>query len=490
MTRGHKRIISPINIESKSLRALGKYYRLPPFQYFKQINTIWFERLHGFGPDADACIFVSVCWTDTALRRADFLVTTVFVFVLFRDDMGIFGDKDEAFRFHPSLLEHRKFLDEKLGINDTPRPDDGGNTEENTDGDLVRHKLLSLVINSVASVCSAVVTNDMRVFLMVYEMMCNFPLATVAVLQIDDDVEGCHGHSIREEDGQRKTGYSCVMADDTQRGKTALILAGGGMRSAHGAGFLAALADMGLTHPDIVIGTSGNAGNALYFAAGQYSSLRRVWCDILPYSHFINPWRFWKLMDIDYLVDTLFKKQAPLDIHALRSSSIRWMIPITDPATGTTHYANTEDGYDVFELLRAAKSIPLLFGKSSMLGGKEYIDGEVGPTLEDHAHRALVEGATRLVIVENRSVPTTSMGFAKRLYAHLQPAGLRDAMLRDFSTTSTCIVGPAGVHAVCVFPSDLPARFASHDRASLTATFERGHADAMALASELRTLLS
>lgn len=83
------------------------------------------------------------------------------------------------------------------------------------------------------------------------------------------------------------------------------------MRSAHGGGFLCALAqELGIATPDILVASSGDAGNILYFSAGQYESIKRIWEKLLSTPKFISPWRFWRVMDIDYLIDTVFKERT------------------------------------------------------------------------------------------------------------------------------------------------------------------------------------
>ena len=186
--------------------------------------------------------------------------------------------------------------------------------------------------------------------------------------------------------------------------KTAIILVVGSMRSAHGAGFLYALEkEMALPKPDIMIGSSGNAANVLYHCADQIEEMRRIWLQLLSTPRFISIWRFWRIMNIDYLVDTVFKHQEPLDVKQVQSTPIEWCIPLTDYDTGKTLYVSAGDDFDPFELLRGAKAIPILFGKKVRTGHRQYIDGEFGATLQDHVSHALALGARRIVIVNHFS---------------------------------------------------------------------------------------
>ena len=96
-------------------------------------------------------------------------------------------------------------------------------------------------------------------------------------------------------------------------GKLALILSGGGMTCAYSAGATVGLVDKyNFKNPDIAIGSSGGAGTLAYYVAGQYDAIRNIWTNLLATRKFINSLRFWKIIDIDYVIDVVFTKQEPL----------------------------------------------------------------------------------------------------------------------------------------------------------------------------------
>lgn len=271
--------------------------------------------------------------------------------------------------------------------------------------------------------------------------------------------------------------------------KTAIILAGGGMRSGHGAGFLYAMAtQIGITAPDLIIGTSGDAANVAYFAAQQYESMKIVWTEHVTARKFVNPWRFWRVLDIDYLVDTLFKKTEPLDILKLRASSIQWFIPVTDFDTGTTRYIGAKDNLDPFEVLRAAKAIPVLYGKVITLFDHRCIDGEIGSTLEDHIKFAVKMGATRVLVI-NHSVWTKKTRAAIRIYAAFTPEDMRRAIERDITTDVSCITMP-NVTIVCVMAETVAPGPIIKDKIQMREIFDKGVSDALAIQDELRQLFT
>ena len=274
-------------------------------------------------------------------------------------------------------------------------------------------------------------------------------------------------------------------------GKTAIIMAGGAMRSVHGAGFLYALRrDLKLREPDIMIGSSGDAANMLYYCADQCEALKRVWIEWLTTSAFISFKRFWRIMDIDYLVDEVFSTLEPLDLARVASSTVEWHVPITDFHTGITRYVTAKDELNTLEVLRAAKAIPLFYGKRVPIGSSEYIDGELGPTLEDHVRYALARGADRLVVIRHNSPWSRLSKWYGRLYASSVPGGLRRSIMHDMAKDSVHISVPEA-NMILLVPKDLPVRNAVDNRKErVQAAFERGVADALALADELRTLFN
>lgn len=272
--------------------------------------------------------------------------------------------------------------------------------------------------------------------------------------------------------------------------KTAYILVGGGMRSAHGAGFLYALGTrLRLPDPDIIIGTSGNAGNTLYYIAGQYDALERVWTRRLSTPRFISGWRFWKILNINYLIDEVIKKQEPLNIVALGRSRVRWLIPITDADTGTSTYVSGGDGYDFFELLRAAKALPFFFGERVAYDHHRYIDGGLAPSLRDHVARAKSEGATSIVIVNDAGHAGLIHHLIKFIYTLTQPPKLRRALLHGEHSDPKHAISE-GVRIFHIRTDALPLSSITRNQHKLTEAFENGIRDALENEAELRTLLA
>ncbi|MDO8552256.1 MAG: patatin-like phospholipase family protein [bacterium] len=275
-----------------------------------------------------------------------------------------------------------------------------------------------------------------------------------------------------------------------ERELTAIVCSGGGMRNAHGAGFLYALAmQLGITKPDVMIGSSGDGGNVLYFSAAQYESMKRIWTELLSTPKFISPLRFWRMMDINYLVDTVFKNQEPLNISKLNSSAIHWFVPIEDFDTGQTRYVSVKDALDPFEVLRATTALPIFFGQKVPIAGKRYLDGEFGPILQDHVTQALRQGVKKILVINHTSPWTAVSRAVIRGYAAHVPHGMRDAIIRDISTNVFQMKAP-GTHVIAVAPQNLPAGTLTRDQKKLQKTFDQGVADALSIEKELRELFA
>ena len=111
------------------------------------------------------------------------------------------------------------------------------------------------------------------------------------------------------------------------KSKIALITSEGGMSCSYSVGAIFGLMEkFNLIKPDIVIGSSGSTGTLAYYVAGQYNSIKNIWENLLSTDEFISFSRFKKIIDIDYLIDNIFKKQDKLDTDAIYQSKINFLI--------------------------------------------------------------------------------------------------------------------------------------------------------------------
>ena len=178
----------------------------------------------------------------------------------------------------------------------------------------------------------------------------------------------------------KKTKQKAASAKATasQRRKLAIVSSGGGMRCAYGAGALLAIAEQyKITEPDILIAASGSAGNSAYYLSEQWESAASIWMQGVASSKFIS-FRRRQILDVDYLIDEVFKKQHPFDIKKIKSKKTTWLLPVTRVRDGATVYLWPKRTEKLYEYLRAAKATPIAYGKTVTIDGEKYVDGDLG----------------------------------------------------------------------------------------------------------------
>ncbi len=185
------------------------------------------------------------------------------------------------------------------------------------------------------------------------------------------------------------------------RGKIAIVLSGGGMKCSYGVGVLVALLEkFHLAHPDMLIAASGSAGTGSYFVSEQYRAMVNIWANLLSTEEFIDLSRMSRMIDIDYLIDEVFKRREPLDIDGVRRSPIHYLIPATHAVTGDLRYFSNRDGVDIFEAMRATKAMPVSYGKRVAIDGEPYCDSYTSSTIELNILQAVALGAQKILAVD------------------------------------------------------------------------------------------
>ncbi|HEX5527118.1 MAG TPA: patatin-like phospholipase family protein [Solirubrobacterales bacterium] len=179
--------------------------------------------------------------------------------------------------------------------------------------------------------------------------------------------------------------------------RPALVVQGGGLRGIYSLSALAVLEEQGLRDAfSRVIGSSAGAINGAYFLAGQAGESLSIYTEDLSNKRFVNPWRFWKIVDVDYMIDVLREKHH-LDEEAMRKAPATLYTVLTDAKTAETRIVSSrEPGLDVYEVFRATAALPGLYNKKIEIepGAARYVDGGVSDLLPlDRAlDRALGQG--------------------------------------------------------------------------------------------------
>ncbi len=263
--------------------------------------------------------------------------------------------------------------------------------------------------------------------------------------------------------------------------KIAIVCSKGGMQCAYSAGALVALGrEYGFNSPDIIIGSSGSAANILYYLTGQYQEMEYIWTKLLSTPRFISFIRLKEIMRIDYLIDTVLKRQRPLDTKRLAEVKTRYFIPVTETSTGVVRYFTNADSVDVFEVLRAAKALPIASNKKVLIQNKTYFDGGVVHTLGDEVKKAINEGANTVVVISNDTPYSIYMMFLPRIYAFMfMSLEIRKKFFDKFRSWGNIPYGIEGVNIFYVSRPFLPGGILTRNKKRLEEIFKLGYEDVL-----------
>lgn len=242
------------------------------------------------------------------------------------------------------------------------------------------------------------------------------------------------------------------------------------MGCAYAGGALVALAkEFNLTSPRYIIAASGSAGASLYYLLGQYDELERIWKQHLSTTEFISFARLGRVMDIDYLVDTVFKKNEPLNVSELPSLHTQYYIPATEVTSRVARYFTNRDQVDVFDVLRASKALPIFYGRSVTLLDGQYVDSGLEEGLHDLVDKAKSLDPTHILII-NVQVKSESFVFLKRMFKSF----IIGKQQRKHSHGLT----KSNLQVFTLSPKTNPASLLTRDKKKLAASFDLGYEDA------------
>jgi len=263
-----------------------------------------------------------------------------------------------------------------------------------------------------------------------------------------------------------------------------LVLEGGGMRCVYTSGVLEAFEEAGLSF-DTVVGCSAGACGGASFVAGQAWRNRHVYLNYLDGGKFV---RFHRLltggdvMDVDYLTDEITTTLCPLDLDALRTTTRRLEIGVTDYQTGALRFLNNHDD-DLLTAFRATCALPLFYRGQVFYQGRRYIDGGVSEPVP--VERAIALGGKTIVSVltspiEERAVKRKRVPGALRLFSSSAAVrrALQDRYRRYRRVSELMRTPPPGVSLHVIRPSrPLRVGRTTTDRSRLEGACELGLAD-------------
>lgn len=186
--------------------------------------------------------------------------------------------------------------------------------------------------------------------------------------------------------------------------KIALVLYGGGMSGVAGAGAMIALQDLGLSHAfDAIYTYSAGFPNASYLLADETRVGTSIYYEDLAGKRFINLWRFWRIMDIRYLVKVM-RERKRLPVDRILEASTQLYVRLWRLRAGRTQYVEAHRfghvGY--LKLMAAATSLRHVAIGPTKLGRDSFEDYPFSRDLPEHAAYGSSTGATDVLVIYNR----------------------------------------------------------------------------------------
>ncbi len=109
-------------------------------------------------------------------------------------------------------------------------------------------------------------------------------------------------------------------------------------------------------------------------------------------------------MDVDYLIDVIYKKLIPLDLARLSLTKTAYYILVKNVENGNIHYYSNSDKEDIYEILRATTAAPIVYRQKIALGNSHYIDGASFSALRTMTDKAIELGADKVLVIVCRTI--------------------------------------------------------------------------------------
>jgi predicted patatin/cPLA2 family phospholipase len=246
--------------------------------------------------------------------------------------------------------------------------------------------------------------------------------------------------------------------------KTALLLSWWGMKSSFTAWVLLWLSQQVHSkrlNPDICIAWSWSAWTATYYLAKQYDSIENIRSNLLTTKQTINLSRINKIIDIDFIIDSVFRNEDPLNTEKVLSAKTDFYIPAFNTQCWTIDYLYQNWKYDLLESLRATKAMPIVYRYIPQIPIWEhtYCDSIGSSQWIHHIQFAIDQWATEILLVNNSPSNTTSgideTLFKLRLYTI--PKQIRNTYVDEIITRREYTI-PKNISVQIITPeSKLPA---------------------------------
>ena len=185
--------------------------------------------------------------------------------------------------------------------------------------------------------------------------------------------------------------------------KLGLVVEGGGVRGIYSGGVMLKMQELGMASVfDNVYGESSGGPNCCYYLSGQGPMGIRVYLEDLLSPQFANPWRFWRMLDVDYVIDEVITKKRPLDQAAVLRSPSNLFISVTQGRSGASRVIDIKrDGVPLLTALRATAALVPLYDRFVEIDGEPFADGGIANPIG--VRKAIDHGCTHILVLITQS---------------------------------------------------------------------------------------
>lgn len=184
--------------------------------------------------------------------------------------------------------------------------------------------------------------------------------------------------------------------------KKALIVEGGGFKSAFSSGVLDVFITLGYASFDAVIGVSAGAMNLTSYLSNQYKRNYQIISKVAQDSSFVSIVRFLKggdYLDLDQLIE-IAQSNHPLNLSYLQKSlsKIDFHIVCTSVESATPIYKKANIS-NLINLIKASSSLPIVTRKFIEINNLKLMDGGFSDPIP--AEWAYLNGFNELLIIRS-----------------------------------------------------------------------------------------
>ncbi|MFA6042160.1 MAG: patatin-like phospholipase family protein [Patescibacteria group bacterium] len=218
--------------------------------------------------------------------------------------------------------------------------------------------------------------------------------------------------------------------------KIALVLYGGAMAGIVGGGAVQALHELGLDQAfDHIFANSAGFCNASYFLANQVRLGITIYSENLTSKRFINLWRFWKMVDVDYAVEVM-RNVKPLKVEHILASATKLHVSLYNQTTKKDAFLEVHDhpAHSYFDIVHAATAIHFFHPGATQIDSQRYMDTKIGQEI-NRLQYARALGCTDILIIYNRKENTPAKDLNQKDTFEIRPD--RDWNISQFERNPT-----------------------------------------------------